>query len=549
MKTKMAMMALMGGAMLLSACATTGNAKTASHEPLFSQDRIKADMAFLSDDLMEGRRTGTRGYALAAYYVKTQFELIGLKPAAADGTYFQQVPFRSAMIDDEASSLTLTMNGKAEKLAFGTDFLMAGEVKLPSMTATGDVVFAGYGVYSPEAGWDDLAGLDLNGKIVVVVSGAPKGLNSEIRAHLGSGRSKWKNLQARGATGVIFIRTPQEEQRRTFDKLKSAFMEKSFDWVGSAEDAKTAVVSALVSSDVATRMFADSGIDIAAVLKAADEGVDDMPTGALNAHVDLVRMSKLLDPVSSPNVLALIEGSDPKLKNEVVVLSGHLDHEGMKEGAEGEDHIYNGALDNSAGIATMLEVARAYMSNGIRPRRSILFAAVVAEEEGLLGSEYLAHFPPPVGELVANVNLDMPVLLYDFADLIAFGADRSTLGPITAAALAKADITLSPDPMPDEGIFTRSDHYRFVQKGVPAVMLATGFGLTADGVKGADVFVDFLKNTYHTPKDQMDLPIRFDTAAKFARVNWLILNEIANRDEKPEWNEGDFFGQTFAGTK
>jgi Zn-dependent M28 family amino/carboxypeptidase len=246
---------------------------------------------------------------------------------------------------------------------------------------------------------------------------------------------------------------------------------------------------------------------------------------------------------ASRNVLALLPGSDPALAKEYVLLMAHLDHLGIRPGAKGQDKIYNGAMDNAAGVATMLAVAKVFAQEGKRPRRSILFAAVTAEEDGLLGSQFLAKHPvtPSGGRMVAVVNLDMPILTYDFKDVIAFGAEHSTLGPIVRKAAEQSGITLSPDPLPDEGLFTRSDHYRFVQEGVPAVFLMTGFA-----GQGREAFRHFLKTDYHQPSDQMSLPFHWEAAAKFARVNYAIAREIADSDEAPRWYLGDFFGDEFA---
>jgi Zn-dependent M28 family amino/carboxypeptidase len=241
-------------------------------------------------------------------------------------------------------------------------------------------------------------------------------------------------------------------------------------------------------------------------------------------------------------VIGMLPGSDPKLAGEYVLLMGHLDHTGVDPAKVG-DKIFNGAMDNASGIAAMLEAARALAASPTRPRRPILFAAVTAEERGLLGSDYLArHSVVPDGKVVSVVNLDMPILLYDFQDVIAFGAEHSTMGPAVARAAQKIGIALSPDPLPSEGLFTRSDHYSFVKQGVPSVFLMTGFKNGGD-----KIFADFLKTHYHKVSDQPSLPFNWEAAAKFAKINTLIAAEIANSDDSPKWYEGSFFGSVFAG--
>ncbi|WP_052508061.1 M20/M25/M40 family metallo-hydrolase [Sphingomonas hengshuiensis] len=241
-----------------------------------------------------------------------------------------------------------------------------------------------------------------------------------------------------------------------------------------------------------------------------------------------------------PNVIGILPGSDPVLKDEYVVLSAHLDHIGMDN--KPGDKVFNGAMDNAAGVATMLEAARTFVASGTRPKRSILFVALTAEELGLVGSEYLAKHPVVgKGRVVADVNLDMPILLYDFQDVVAFGAERSTLGPMVERAAASMGVALSPDPMPQEQLFVRSDHYSFVKAGVPSVFLVTGF---KNG--GEKAFRGFLKTHYHSVSDQIDLPFDWNAGAKFAQINYLIAREIADAAEAPRWYEGDTYGDRYA---
>ncbi len=533
----------------LGACAASGPVsvedQVAQERAMFNPDRIEADVTFLADDLLRGRDTGSEGYRIAANYVAAEFARLGLKPAGNNDSYFQEVPFKTAQVDMEKSSMSITIGGDSRTLVLGDDFFMAGSVQNPHGEVTADLVFAGYGIYAPDLGHDDFEGLDVEGKIVVALSGAPTSFNTEIRAHHGSSATKGQALRDRGAVGLVTFSTLEAEKRRPFARLKRFIGFKSYDWVQpDAVEPSSLKASASVSHDVARTLFANAEKDLDAVLAAAADGA---PKGfALNATATLKRASKLSDTFESPNVLAVLEGSDPELKNEYVVLSAHLDHIGVSERAKGEDKINNGALDNASGVAILMEVARAYVRAGDRPRRSILFAIVAAEEKGLLGAEYFAHYPTlEKSNLIANVNLDMPILLYDFSDVVAFGAERSSLGPVTEQALAKIGVSLSPDPMPQEGIFTRSDHYRFVQQGIPSVFLVTGWGPGVGGKDGGAIFREFLGNTYHSPADDLSQDIDFEAGAKFAHANWLIANAIANGDARPTWNEGDFFGETF----
>ena len=246
---------------------------------------------------------------------------------------------------------------------------------------------------------------------------------------------------------------------------------------------------------------------------------------------------------TSPEVIGLLPGSDPALKDQYVVLMGHLDHLGIKADAKpGQDSIYNGALDNAAGVATMLEAAREFVASGKPPRRSVLFIANTGEEKGLRGADYFAAHPTvPEDKIVSVVDLDMPLLLYPFTDVIAFGGDHSTVARTIADAAASMDVKVSPDPMPEEAIFVRSDHYRFVTRGVPAILLMTGF---ANG--GAPIWKDFLANTYHKVNDDLSQHILWDQGARYAELNYRISRALADADQRPLWYRGDYFGDTFA---
>ena len=245
-------------------------------------------------------------------------------------------------------------------------------------------------------------------------------------------------------------------------------------------------------------------------------------------------------------MLGLLPGTDPKLAAEIVVISAHLDHVGIKAGAKpGEDAIYNGAMDNATGSATLLEAATALAK--ARPKRSVLFLATTAEESGLLGADYFARQPTvDVKRIVADVNIDMPILTCNFGDVVAFGGDRSTIGPVVAAAAKAEKLGLSPDPQPEEAVFTRSDHYPFVRKGVPSVFLKTGWTDTKGGMTCKDAERNFRLNSYHEVSDQLDLPFDWTAAAKWSRLNTNIIRLIANAKAAPRWYEGDYFGTAFA---
>jgi Zn-dependent M28 family amino/carboxypeptidase len=246
--------------------------------------------------------------------------------------------------------------------------------------------------------------------------------------------------------------------------------------------------------------------------------------------------------VRSENVVAVLAGSDPQLRSEYVIYTGHLDHLGVGEPQDG-DRIYNGAFDNASGIAVMIEVARAFRSLPKAPKRSLVFLAVTAEEKGLLGSKYFAEFPTvPATDIVANINLDMFLMLHPLKDIVAFGAEHSSLEKNVLHATKRLGVELTPDPMPEEVIFVRSDQYSFVRKGVPAVFLTAGFkGATPDGPTGPE----WIRDRYHSQRDDMDQPMDLQSGVDFTRLNILIGYEVANDKARPRWNEGDFFGELF----
>jgi hypothetical protein len=305
--------------------------------------------------------------------------------------------------------------------------------------------------------------------------------------------------------------------------------------------------SAAVNEAAAAALFRGAPSSAVQVLdEAARTGA--RPRGfALTQTARFTREAAETTRFSSPNVVAVLPGTDPSVANEYVLLMAHLDHIGVRAAAPNDaanaDRINNGAMDNATGIATLIEVARQFSRPGNRPRRPILIAAVTAEEKGLLGAQYLARHPVVGnGRVISVVNLDMPILTYDFQDVTAFGAEHSTMGATVARAAARMHVGVAPDPLPEEGLFTRSDHYRFVQQGVPSVFLMTGF---ANG--GRERFTDFLEHQYHSPRDEITLPFNWQAGARFAQLNYLIAREIADGAEAPRWYAGSFFGDAFGG--
>ena len=512
--------------------ASVSVAQTAS-QPAFTPEGFRSHVAFLSDDLLEGRDAGTRGYDIAAKYVATQFEGLGLKPGNGD-SWYQEVPFGDFRVDGGS----LTIGGKT--FAQGEDVILTPGADT-QLGLEAPVVFVGYGLDAPERGFNDYAGLDVKGKIVAVLSGFPKGTASDVGAHLSGDKARM--AEKNGAVGMITVRSNADVQRRPWSVVKNYAGHGTITWTENGKPYSPAPgirFTATLDTPAAEALFAGARKPLKAVLAEADKAGGKPKGFALKPSVKVEQQTSNKS-FSSPNVLAVLPGSDPALANEYVLLMAHLDHVGTDPKIQG-DQIHNGAMDNATGIATLIEVAEAMAASPNRPKRPILFAAVTAEEDGLRGSQFLAKHPVlGSGKVVGVVNLDMPILTYDFRDVIAFGAEHSTIGEAVARAGASMGVKLIDDPLPQEGLFTRSDHYRFVQEGIPSVFLMTGFG-----GEGQQRFTSFLQNEYHKPSDDLKQPFNWQAGAKFARINYQIAREIADAPQAPRWYQGSFFGDTFA---
>jgi Zn-dependent M28 family amino/carboxypeptidase len=511
-------------------------------------EAISSHIRFLADDLLEGRGTGTRGHQIAAGYVAGQFEALGLEPASVDHSYFQDVPFRTAELVRDASSLRVrSTDGKEQTLVFGRDYLMSGNLQAETSDVTAGVVFAGFGVSAPQLNYDDYAGADVRGKIVLLLSGAPTRFPTNERAYFSSGEVKQAEAVRHGAIGILTLSTPTDEARFPFEKRARQSGMASMRWV-DRQGTPSGVFPALralatLSRPGAELVFAGAARSIDDVFAAATAGTPQ--SEPLVASVTIHQSSRF-GSATSPNVIGVVRGSDAKLRNEYVVYSAHLDHLGIG-GGSGQDNINNGAYDNASGIATLIEVARAFSALVKRPRRSIIFLACTGEEKGEEGSQYFAEYPPvPREALVADINMDMFLMLFPVRDLVPFGIEHSSLAGPTAEAAGRLGFELSPDPTPEEVRFIRSDQYAFVRKGIPAMILKAGSKSTDPTVDGAAISKLWLREIYHSPKDDMKQPFDFASGVRYAQMNFLVGYLVANGASRPAWNRGDFFGGLFA---
>ena len=526
--------------LIATACHDTPG-RVSEDVPEVSPARLEAHIRYLASDRLAGRGPGTPGYDSAAGYVAAQLAALGLQPAGTN-RYLQPVPLRRAR-PIEGSSLLLMGRSGRRSLAPYRDYVPLPNFLVPRSEVTAPLLFAGFGVTAPEHGYDDYRGLDATGKIVVLLTGAPRAFPPAERAHYAATRVKRENAVGRGAVGILVVRT--RDQSFPWDRLVRQLRAGDMRWLdrnGTPADVSPAMRGAATLSDsAAAHVFEGAPQSLSEVLTAAQAGTPpafDLPWRATLRTVSEHRR------LESPNVAGLLRGSDPRLRDEVVVFTAHLDHLGVGEPVQG-DSIYNGALDNASGVAGLLEVARAFGALSRPPRRSVLFLAVTGEEAGLLGSDYFAEHPTvPIERIVANVNLDGLALLYPLRELVAFGADHSTLDSTVARVAHRLGIVLAPDPFPQEVFFVRSDQYSFVRRGVPS--LFPFMGLRSDSAVDAPArFKEWFASRYHTPQDDLGQPMDFESGARQAQLDFLVGLEIANADERPAWKRGDFFERTF----
>jgi Zn-dependent M28 family amino/carboxypeptidase len=498
-----------------------------------------AHVEALANDGMEGRDTGSPGHKRASEYVASQFRKAGLEPAGVDG-YIQPVDFKTRRIVESASSLNLVRDGRAERLVLGTDANLSVRID-PAPRVEAPLVFAGYGLNIPERGINDLQGLNLTGAVVIYIASVPKSLPGPLQAHFGSTAERWKVYKAAGAIGVIGIPNPKNLEipweRSTLARLQPSMSLAD----ASLDDGAGEQVAVTMNPAHAEKLFAGSGHTFAELLALvdADKALPAFPLPARIQATTSVERSQ----VTSQNVAGILRGSDPSRRNEYVVLSAHLDHVGIGEPING-DSIYNGAMDNASGIAAILEVAAMLRNSGARPARSILFLAVTGEEKGELGSRYFAAHPTvPRGSIVANVNTDMFLPLFPLKILMVLGLDESDLGKDVRATAKELGLQIRADPEPQRNRFVRSDQYSFIRTGIPALAMKVGY---KENSPEAAIAAKWTAERYHAPSDDLNQPVDLSAADKYVDMLANLALRIANRADKPRWNQSSFF-KRFAG--
>jgi hypothetical protein len=488
----------------------------------------------LANDGMEGRNTGSPAHKRAAEYVAAQLRKSGLEPAGVGG-YIQPVPFKTRKIVEAESSLALVRGANTEPLKLGDDVNINLRVD-PAPAVEAPLVFVGYGLHIPERGIDDFAGVNLKGAMVVYVSSTPRSLPGPLQAHFGSAGERWKMYHAAGAIGTISIANPKSMdipwERSTLARLQPAMSLAD----SSLDEAPGQKLSLTMNPARADMLFAGSGHTFAEMLALVDAG-KPVPSFALPAHLKATTKVERSN-VESQNVAGILRGADPKLRDEVVVLSAHLDHLGIG-GAINGDSLYNGAMDNASGVAALLEVAASLRESGTKPARSILFVAVTAEEKGLLGSSYFAARPTvPQANIVANINTDMFLPLFPMKLLMVLGLDESDLGQDVRATAGAVGVSVQADPEPQRNRFVRSDQYSFIKFGIPALAMKVGYEAKSPE---AAIAARWTAERYHAPSDDLSQPIDRSAAAKYVEIVRDLSVRIANRTGRPKWNDSSFF--------
>lgn len=507
-------------------------------------DAIKAHIWYLADDRLRGRQPGTPGYQLAVDYVTQQLQMMGVLPAGENGTFTQRVRLRRATTQPGATLVARAPDGTAHTLTYATDFQLNPHPEQPSVAVEAPVVFAGYGISAPELGYDDYAGLDAKGKLVVIVRGAPARFPSTVAAASQDVGLALQNAARHGAVGVLIAATvaPPTPPAATVRRTTTHVLGPDGRVAASRTFAPGTALQAVGSLGPATfvRLLRTAALDTGQVLPALRRGTP--ASVALRTSLRASYHSTYHD-FDSYNVVGRIPGSDAQLRTEYVVHSAHLDHLGVGVPVQG-DSIYNGAHDNASGVASVLEIARAYSRLKQKPRRSILFVLQTGEELGLLGSGYFAAFPTvPKGSIVADVNTDMPTLIAPLLSVVALGAQHSSLRQPVEQAAAYLGLAVEDDPEPDQNRFIRSDQYSFVLQGIPALHIKYG-NRTPDGRNNlSETVKKWRAATYHKPQDDTSGVFDFEAGRKYVQLNFLIGYLVAQQTQRPTWNPGDFFGR------
>ena len=506
-------------------------------------DELRATVRFLADDLLEGRGPGSRADAITQLYLATEMEKMGLLPGAPDGGFIQPVGLVGIRATP-SGPLTVAKGGTKLELSPLSDFVAMSQVEKPAVSVDGkEVVFVGYGIVAPEYGWDDFKGADLTGKVLVFMNNDPEDdpalFAGKTRLYYGRWDYKYEMAARRGAAGAIILHTTPSAGY-PWQVVQTSWGSENFSLPGEGEH--DVPVRMWMTEDATRRLASLAGKDLDALVASAKRR--DFRPVPLGVTLSL-SLSNAVRHATSGNVIGRLPGSDPVLFREAVLFTTHHDHFGKKAGAgkDGGDAIYHGALDNAAGVSSLLAIAQAIVSMPERPRRTLLFAFVAGEEQGLLGSRYLAkHLPLPAGRIAANINLDGASIWGPTRDLPQIGIGKSSLDAVAREVAGAEGRVIVPDQFPDRGSFYRSDQFSFARIGIPAAYFGAGVDVIGKGAAwGRKQHEEFELRNYHQPSDALSPAWNFDGFVRDTRFMFHFGLKVANAPTMPVWNKGDEF--------
>ena len=503
--------------------------------------RIRAHVRFLAHDLLEGRGTGQRGGDIAAEYIGTQFALYGLKPAGDNGTYLQKVPLVGITPAPTTTFSFVPASGPARDLKPLEQYVAYDETQRPRSDVDAEIVYVGYGIEAPEYKWDDYKGVDVRGKVLLMLVNEPpsedvKFFKGKALTYYGRWTYKYEEAARKGAIGAILIHQTDMASYPWEVVRNSNSGEKSF---LKLEGAPVLEVASWIHFDAARELAASAGMELDRMI--ADARSPNFYPVSLPVKLKAHMVSRVR-PFESNNVIAMLPGADSKLRAEAVLYTAHYDHLGIRPDMPG-DNIYNGANDNATGCGILLEVARAYSEGVQRPRRSILFASVTAEEQGLLGSEYLGKHPPiPAGKITLDLNYDDIPPLGSPEEVEVSGAERTTFYPVIESTAKTFRLRIRPDSRPEAGHYYRSDHFSLARVGIPSFSINEGVKYKGhDAAWGVQQAEEFTAKHYHQPSDEYHPDMDFTGDAAMARFGFALGWEAAAQSTLIGWQKGDEF--------
>ncbi|HEY0321088.1 MAG TPA: M28 family peptidase [Pyrinomonadaceae bacterium] len=527
-------------------------APRASSTPNINENTMRADIKYLSDDLLEGRGTGARGGELAAKYIAAQMEELGLKGAGQKGSFFQPVSLVGVKAEPKPT-LTISSGDKRESFKFAEEFVAFTGAQTENVSVDADLVFVGYGIDAPEQKWNDYKGSadDYRGKVLVMMVNDPPATTSEPNlfggralTYYGRWTYKFEEAARRGAAGVILIHT-DDSAGYPWSVVRTSNGSWRFDIArGGSDKSPYLKMRSWVTNDTAQKIMKLAGQDLDELRRKAT--TRDFQPVKLNAKASIDIKSEV-KRVESMNVAGILPGRDARLKDEYVIYSAHWDHLGIGEPNKRGDNIYNGAVDNASGVASVLAIAEAFskLPPNERPRRSILFLFPTAEEQGLLGAEWYSRHPlVPLNKTAANVNLDSMNILGRTNDFVPLGAERSSLKRVVESVARDRNMTVQPDSRPEQGSFYRSDHFPFAKVGVPSISLKEGMDFVGRPKGWGDQqFKAYNTANYHQPSDEYSDTWNFEGMIQEAMIAFEIGRRIADMDEMPRFNPDDEFAK------